>query len=235
MATTCHPPGTSRPASPQQPVEHEQHGGARAVADLVEHGVARGEVLLVEVERLAHDLDDLAAAGVHRPAVDVLHRDARAGRAAPRRRAGRAARARPAPPGDSPILKPRSVTSHVMWSAVETSVRATTSTTSKPGRVGLQHHGRGGVAEQRVRHHLLQVLGRRRAAARGLGGRLHVQARQLEAEHHGRLATGGDEVGGGGEAGQRGVAAHVADVQALHARRSCRGRGRAGRRGPGVA
>jgi hypothetical protein len=43
-----------------------------------------------------------------------------------------------------------------------------------------------------------------------------VQAGELQAEHHRRPLTGGDEVGSGAQARQRGVAAHVPDVQALH-------------------
>ena len=108
------------------------------------------------------------------------------------------------------MRKPRSVTSQVMWSAVEGSVRATIPAILRPRPApGSSDDGRRRVGEQRVRDHLLEVV------LRGLD----VQAGQLAAEHHRRAGPRGDEVADRGQARDRGVAAHVPDEQPLQARR----------------
>ena len=143
------------------------------------------------------------------PATSSTRRPA-LGRAAPRRRRRRAGTSTSGTRGDSPMRKPRSVTSHVMWSAVEGSVRATMPASRRPARRARLHDdGGGGVGEQRVRDHLLEV---------GLR-RLDVQAGQLAAQQHGRPGAGGDEVADRGQARDRGVAAHVPDQQPLQPRR----------------
>src|SRR3712207_7017157 len=60
-----------------------------------------------------------------------------------------------------------------------------------------------GVGEQRVGDQLLGIVRRR----------LDVQARELEAQEDADLAARHRGVGHRGEAGNRGVAAHVADVR----------------------
>jgi hypothetical protein len=66
-----------------------------------------------------------------------------------------------------------------------------------------------------VGDHLLQVLGRRPAAAGRFRCWLDVQAGQLDAEHDSRLSASDDEVVGRGKAGHRRVTTHVAEVQPL--------------------
>ena len=85
----------------------------------------------------------------------------------------------------------------------------------EPAGVGLEHHRRGRVAEQRVGHHLLEVGPGRRRAACAVRRRLDVQAGELQAEQDSRFAAGDDVVTDSAEARQRGVATHMADVEPL--------------------
>ena len=117
-------------------------------------------------------------------------------------------RAPAAPAATAPSGSRVSVTSQVMWSAVEVSVTAATSRTAYPGLPGRgDHDGGRGVREERVRDDLLGVHPGRR--------RLDVQAGQLGAEQQRRPAPGGHEVAHRAEPGQRRVTAHVPDEEPL--------------------
>jgi hypothetical protein len=79
-----------------------------------------------------------------------------------------------------------------------------------PGGRRAEHDGGRGVREERVRHHLLDV--------RPAAGRLQVQAGQLHAEQQRRTAAGHREVRDRAQPRQRRVTAHVADEEPLHVR-----------------